>query len=122
MSNKLWNRVAAICLLAVWLAFGSLAQDAKAVAGTWNMTAETDNDSVKWTLILKESDGKLSAAVGGQSGEEHAVADFTFKDGVLKFKTPYEGEYYDIELKVDGGKLKGTWSGGGNSGAVTGTK
>jgi hypothetical protein len=85
------------------------------------MTSETDGDPVNWTLLLKDTDGKLTASM--VSGEnEIPVKSFSYTDGVLKFKVPYEGQDYDIELKAVAEKLAGTWSGDGNSGRTTGTK
>ena len=46
-----------------------------------------------------------------------------YSDGLIKFKAPYGGEEYEIELKVTPeNKLEGTYSGGGNSGKTTGIK
>jgi hypothetical protein len=115
------RRVLAICLLTCLAVVSALGQDYKALIGKWNMTSETDSDSVNWTLVLKESDGKLVGSLSSDQGEIPAK-DFSYVDGVLKFKAPYEGQDYDIELKATPEKLVGTWSGGGASGKTTGTK
>lgn len=116
------RRTLAICLLTCLAALALLAQDYKSLLGKWNMTSETGGDPVNWTLLLKEADGKLAGALAAGDNEMPAK-DFSYVDGVLKFKVPYQGEDYDIELKAAGdGKLKGTWSGGGNSGPTTGAK
>jgi hypothetical protein len=121
MTHNRFRRLLALCLLTCIASFSALAQDYKALLGKWDMTSETDGDSVKWTLLLKEADGKLSASlVAGEN--EMPAKEFSFTDGVLKFKVPYEGDYYDIELKATPEKLTGTWSGGGNSGRTTGIK
>ena len=73
------------------------------------------------TSVLKEVDGRLTAVLGTGEGTP-TVKDFTYSNGLLKFKVPYEGEYYDIELKANGEKLDGKWSGNGNSGKTSGTK
>jgi hypothetical protein len=87
------------------------------------MISETNGgDPVNWTLMLKDSDGKLTAVLATDQGEQPAK-DFTYTHGVLKFEAPYQGNYYDIKLKATpGGKLDGTWSGGGDSGETSGTK
>lgn len=121
MAHQITRRVLAICLLTCLAVVSALAQDYKALIGKWNMTSETDSDSVNWTLVIKESDGKLAAFLSSDQGEM-AAKDFTYVDGVLKFKAPYEGQDYDIELKATAEKLVGTWSGGGASGKTTGTK
>ncbi len=121
MTHKKLHRLVAICLLTCLAAAALLAQDYKPLLGKWDMTSETDGDPVHWTLMFKETDGKLSATLVAGDNEVPAGA-FSYTDGVLKFKVPYEGEEYDIELKSADGKLTGTWSGGGNSGRTTGTK
>jgi len=122
MIHKRLHRFLALCLLS-FLATAALAlsQDYKPLLGKWNMTSETEGDSVQWTLVLKETDGKLVAALAAGDNEIPAK-DFSYTDGVLKFKVPYQGEEYDIELKANAEKLSGTWSGGGGSGRTTGTK
>jgi hypothetical protein len=112
-----------LLLALVTLALTLSAQsDYKSFVGKWNMTSETDGDPVHWTLVLKDADGKLTASlVAGEN--EMPATNFSYAEGVLKFKVPYEGEEYNIELKADGpDKLKGTWNGDGNSGVTTGTK
>ncbi len=85
------------------------------------MTSETEGDPVHWTLLLKDTDGKLTASLVAGDNEIPAKG-FSYADGVIKFKAPYQDEDYDIELKADGDKLTGTWTGGGGSGRTTGTK
>ena len=121
MTHKAIQRQLVICLAAFMVVALALAQDSSALIGKWNMTSETDGDPVKWTLVLKETDGQLAAFLATDQGEV-AAREFTYKDGLLKFKTTYQGEDYVIELKSSGTKLNGTWSGGGSSGATYGTK
>jgi hypothetical protein len=121
MAQEISRRFFALCLAIMVLAVSAPAQDYKPLIGNWNMTSESDGDPVKWTLILKESEGKLTADLGTEEGKQPAK-DLTFADGVLKFKAPYQGSDYDIELKATADKLDGTWSGGGGSGKTSGTK
>ena len=121
MAHNVTRRVFGICLLPCLTMVSALGQDYKALIGKWNMTSETDGDPVNWTLVLKESDGKLTGVLSSDQGEMPAK-DFTFVDGVLKFTAPYQGEDYDIELKATPEKLDGTWSGGGGSGKTSGTR
>ncbi|HEX4227042.1 MAG TPA: hypothetical protein VHZ07_00110 [Bryobacteraceae bacterium] len=112
-----------ICLITLGAALSLFGQDPKTLIGKWSMTSETNGgDPVNWTLVLKDSDGKLTALLATDQSEQ-AAKDFTYAHGVLKFQAPYQGNYYDIELKaIPGNKLEGTWSGGGDSGKTTGTK
>ncbi len=122
MAHGISRRFFVLCLAAMMLAVSAPAQDYKPLIGTWNMTSETsDGDPIQWTLTLKETEGKLTAAMGTDEGEQLAK-DFTFADGVLKFKAPYQGVDYDIELKATADKLDGKWSGQGDSGKTSGTK
>ena len=123
MAQKLIRCLVGLSLLGFLISVALFGQTFKSLVGKWNMTSETDNgDPVQWTLILREDDGKPTALLNTDSGEQPAK-DFTYTDGVLKFKAPYQGEDYDIELKVTPeNNLDGTWSGGGNSGKTTGKK
>jgi hypothetical protein len=85
------------------------------------MTSETDGDPVTWTLVLKGTTEKPQAFLAVGEGEQPAQ-DVTYAGGVLKFKAPYQGQLYDVELKQAGSKIEGTWSGGGQSGKTTGVK
>lgn len=121
MAHKAIQRMVIVCLAAFLAIVSASGQDYKALVGKWNMTSETNEDPVKWTLVLKDDGGKLTAVLATDGGEQPAK-NFTFADGVIKFKAPYHDEYYEIELKATGGKLDGTWSGGGDSGRTSGTK
>jgi len=119
------TQVAIRRLFALSLMFGlavfAHAQDYKPLLGDWNMTSESDGDPIKWTLSLKEVEGKLTAICGTADGEKPAK-NVTFADGVLKFVTHYEDDDYGITLKPNGNKLEGTWEGDGNSGKTYGFK
>jgi hypothetical protein len=121
MTHTVIQRILSIFLLTCMAVVSLLGQDYKTMIGKWTMTSETNGDPVTWTLVLKEQDGKLTAFLATDEAEQPAK-DFTYADGVLKFKAPYQGEDYDIELKAIGGKLDGTWTGGGDSGKTSGTK
>jgi hypothetical protein len=121
MPQKLIQRFFLIFLIQCAAMLSALAQDNKALVGKWDMTSETGEDPVKWTLIIKETDGKLTGSLASEEGEM-AANDFSYTDGVLKFKASHDGEDYAIELKLVAGKLDGTWSGGGNSGKTSGIK
>jgi hypothetical protein len=121
MAQQISRRFFAIYLAAMVLVVSAPAQDYKPLIGKWNMTSESSGDPVQWTLILKESGGKLTASVDTGEGEQPAK-DFSYADGIMKFKAPYQDVDYDIELKAIADKLSGTWSGGGDSGKTSGTK
>ena len=121
MPSRLLRSLLAFCIATLLMAAFAQAQDHKALAGRWNMTSETDGDPVSWILVLKDADGKLTAVLASEEGEMPAK-EMTYEGGVIKFKAPYQGQDYDIELKLVGDRLDGTWSGDGNSGKTRGTK
>jgi hypothetical protein len=124
MQRKHLMKTVFFCFALVSAATAAWAQtDNKALIGTWNMVSVTaDGDQVKWTLGIKDGgDGKLVGAMKSEEGEVEAK-DFSVSDGVVKLKAPYQGDYYDIELKYADGKLAGKWMGGGSEGETTGTK
>ena len=108
-------------LAALLLASSLFAQDQQALLGKWSMTSETRGDLIRWTLVLKDVGGKLTAFLASGATGQLALG-FTYVDGVLKFKAPYEGRDYDIELHPVGEKLQGSWSGAGDAGKTTGSK
>jgi hypothetical protein len=113
------NRALFVLIAMMALTLFVHAQDYKPLLGEWNMNSESDGDPIKWTLTLKEAEGKLVAVCATPDGEKPAK-NVTFADGVLKFDAPYEDAYYGITLKADGNKLDGTWEGDGNSGKTYG--
>jgi hypothetical protein len=121
MAQRISRRLFALYMAATVLVGSAPGQDYKPLIGKWSMTSESSEDPVKWTLILKDSEGKLTASLDTGEGEQPAK-DLTYVDGLLKFKAPYQDVDYDIELKAIADKLTGTWSGGGDSGKTSGTK
>ncbi len=121
MAQKISRWFFSLCLVATLLSVSARGQDYKPLLGKWSMTSESTGDPVKWTMTLKEAEGKLVAILDTGEGEKPAK-NVTFADGVLKFEAPYQDAYYDIELKKAADKLDGTWDGGGDSGRTYGTK
>ena len=92
------------------------------VAGKWNMVSLTpDGDQVAWTLSIANNDGKYSGTVDGTDGQSPAK-DLKVEGSKIHLRTTYQDEDYDIDLKLDGDKLTGTWAGNGSSGETRGTK
>lgn len=115
------RRIPALSLTLLLVTLSAAEHDYKALLGKWSMTSETSGDPVQWTLLLKEKDGALAASLSSEDGEQPAT-DVSYRDGLLRFKAPYQGAYYDVELRGSGDKLQGTWSGGGDSGRSTGRR
>lgn len=111
-------RFAALSLLltALLLAAGSNP------VGSWDCTSSTPNgDEHKWTLTVKEADGKLVGTAGSEEGEV-PIEEVKYADDTLTFKVSIESGTYEVTLKIDGDKMDGNWTGGGQSGTVKGVK
>jgi hypothetical protein len=110
------------CFALLLLAIFSYGQQTAAFAGTWKMISVTpDGAEIPWTLSIVYQDGKYSATLNSREGRIPAK-DFTIEGQKLHLRAPYEGHEYDIDLKMSGEKLSGTWSGNGDSGETRGEK
>jgi len=98
------------------------AQEDTALIGKWKMVSTSpDGTDVHWTLSIAYKDGTYSAMMGTQEGEG-AAKEFKVEGSKIHLRAPYEGEEYDVDLKLVNGKLTGTWSGNGDSGETKGEK
>ncbi|HUL77934.1 MAG TPA: hypothetical protein VL691_11775 [Vicinamibacteria bacterium] len=93
------------------------AADAPKVVGTWDAMATTPNGDMPSVIVIKQVDGALKAELE-IDGAKRTVTDEKLEGNVLRMKVQYEGGVYDIELKVAGDTLDGTWQGGGYSGTL----
>jgi hypothetical protein len=94
------------------------------LVGKWKMLATTpDGSQIPWGLTITYANGKYGATASSPSNEgEGPVKDLTVDGSKVHFRVPYEGEDYDIDLKLDGNSLVGTWSGNGETGQMKGEK
>src|ERR1700745_3134370 len=111
------------CLAAIVLSTGTATgQKTDPLVGKWTMTyTPSDGDEIPWSLTFSYADGKYSATSSYAEGEG-PVKDLVVEGSKIHFRVPYEGEDYDIDLKLGGGSLVGTWSGNGMSGQTKGHK
>jgi hypothetical protein len=108
-----------VLLFAVVLLAGtfSFAADAPRVVGTWDAVASTPNGEMSAVITVKQVDGALKADLE-LDGAKQVVTDEKLEGDVFRMKVQYEGGVYDVELKVDGDAIEGTWQGGGYSGTL----
>jgi hypothetical protein len=108
-----------VLLFAVALLAGtfSFAADAPKVVGTWDAVASTPNGEMSAVITVKQVDGALKADLELE-GAKQVVTDEKLEGDVFRMKVQYEGGVYDVELKVDGDAMEGTWQGGGYSGTL----
>ncbi|MGI8959690.1 MAG: hypothetical protein ACR2IV_08025 [Bryobacteraceae bacterium] len=98
------------------------AQQNDQLTGKWKMISTTpDGNDVRWTLSITYTNGSYSAMMGSDDGET-AAKDFKVEGSKIHLRAPYQGEEYEIDLKLLDGKLIGTWSGNGDSGETKGEK
>jgi hypothetical protein len=93
----------------------------QALLGKWNMVATAPDNDVPWTLTIGYKNGKYEA-VSGTGDSTAPVKDLRVDGNTLHFTVDYQGSEYDIDLKLQGDALTGTWSGQGNSGETKGHK
>lgn len=103
-------------LLAAVLPLSSAA-DAPRVVGTWDAVSSTPNGEMPAVITVREVEGALKAEVELE-GEKRVVTDETLEGDVFRMKIQYEGGVYDVEMKVAGDAIEGTWQGGGYAGTL----
>jgi hypothetical protein len=108
-----------VCLFA---AIALLAMAATDVVGTWDCISTTEDGSQsRWKIKVDESGGRLSGRAAGERGE-YPLRDVSFTQGILTFKITLDMVDYSVKAKVEANKLDGTWSGGGETGSLKGTR
>ena len=107
----------AVCALAAPLAF---AGDAK-VVGTWDAVAVTPEGDMPALLTITETDGAFEAEmeIGGMN---RRIEDEKLEGDVFTMTVMYDGAPYDVELKVDGDTMEGTYSGAMATGELKATR
>jgi hypothetical protein len=90
--------------------------------GNWDcVSSAPGGGEIKWTLTVKEVDGKLACTLATEDGEI-PLDDVKYENNVLTFKVNRGEGTYDVTLKFEGDKLDGTWKGNGETGAIKGSK
>jgi hypothetical protein len=105
---------AALVLAALPLAS---AADAPKVVGIWDAVSSTPNGDMPSVITVKLVEGALKAEIE-MDGFARTVTDEKLEGNLLRLKVQYEGGVYDVEAKIDGDTLDGTWQGGGYSGTL----
>ncbi len=93
------------------------AADGPKVVGTWDAVASTPNGEMASVITVKQVDGALKAEIELE-GAKQVVTDEKLEGDVFRMKVQYEGGVYDVEMKVTGDTMDGTWQGGGYSGTL----
>jgi hypothetical protein len=105
------TRTVMILLAAIALAAPlCLAGDAPTVVGVWDAVASTPNGDMTSVMTITEKDGTLEVDMV-LNGMKRGVSKEKLDGDVLTMTVRYDGVPYDVELKVDGETMEGTWSG-----------
>ena len=107
--------------LVLVLAMCGLLVAASPLAGTWQLVSESSAGENNSTLTVNEEGGSLSGTlrVGGVDCKLVAPK---LQGDMFSF-TVTVGDYTsNVEMKLSGNKLEGTWKSGGNQGPIRGTK
>ena len=110
--------LAALVLAALPLAS---AADAPKIVGTWDAVSTTPNGDMPAVIKVNKVEGGLKAEIE-IDGYARTVTDEKLEGNVFRMKVQYEGGVYDVEAKIDGDTLDGTWQGGGYSGTLKGKR
>ena len=97
---------------------------AAGIDGTWNVVYETEAGALESPITYKTNGSKLSVV-----GEEGELEVGTVKDGEFSYTVPdfyaeaagYRADL-NIEGKIEGDKISGTWEWDSYEGAFTGTR
>ena len=106
--------LAALVLAALPLA---IAADAPKAVGTWDAIASTPNGDMPSVITIKQVEGALKAEIE-IDGLQRIITDEKLEGDVFRMKVQYEGGVYDVEAKIAGDALEGTWQGSGYSGTL----
>ena len=115
--KPLATRLALLLAVLLLAAPFALAADAPKAAGTWDVVATTPQGEMTSVLTVKIVDGQPKAEFE-LGGMKRTVTDEKLAGNVLTLKVEYEGGVYDVEAKVDGDTMTGTWQGNGSSGEL----
>jgi hypothetical protein len=113
------TRTLMILLAALALAApAALAGDAPVVVGVWDAVAVTPDGDMPAVMTITEKEGALDVEmdIGGMM---RRVEDEQLDGDVLTMTVMYDGSPYEVELKLDGDSMEGSYTGAAASGALT---
>jgi hypothetical protein len=87
------------------------------VEGTWDVVAATPEGDIPATITIRRTESGPKAEVD-IFGIKRTVTNEKLEGNVFRMKVEYEGNLYDVEGRVQGDALEGTWQGGSYSGTL----
>lgn len=92
-------------------------------SGEWQGTTSVQGASVPFTMVISGSAGDYSASLNAGPDIPPIALNSTQVEGnTVTMTGNVMGEGLTIILTVDGNALNGSWSAGGDSGAISGTR
>jgi hypothetical protein len=111
-----------LTLLGIILIAAGLLAAAPALVGTWNCsTTDRDGNPIQAVFTVKEDGGKL---VGNVMVEDIVapISDVVADGNDFRFKVTIQEQTFEVQLKVAGSTLEGTWARGDRKGTLKGTR
>jgi hypothetical protein len=110
-----------ILLAATLVAPLAQAADPPELVGAWDVVAVTPDGDLPGVMTLSAKEGVLEAEldIGGMG---RPVDDEKLEGDVFTMTVIYDGLPYDVELKVDGDTMEGTYAGSASNGTFTATR
>jgi hypothetical protein len=87
------------------------------VVGIWDAVVTTPEGDMPAVISIRQAETGLKAEVD-VAGFKRAVTNEKLEGSVLRMRVEYEGNFYDVEGKVEGDVLDGTWQGASYSGTL----
>jgi hypothetical protein len=106
-----------LVLAALALAAHAPAASPASAVGTWDAVASTPEGDMASVIVVTPAEGGIKAEIE-LAGSKRTVTDEKIEGDLLRMKVQYEGTVYDVEAKIDGDALDGSWQGGGYSGTL----
>ena len=112
-------------ILLIVLSFTAYGASGSAIAGKWNCIGVDERGTeVPFTLAITDQAGKLSGSLTvTSSGDKIDILEPALNGSVFTFKIQINAEeIVELTLRVDGGKLEGTFKGkASGTGTIKGT-
>jgi hypothetical protein len=94
-----------------------LAGDAPKVVGAWDAVAQTPNGEMTSVMTITEEEGALEVEMV-LGGMKRRVTKEKLEGDLFTMTVYYDGMPYDVELKIDGDTMEGSWAGSDASGTL----
>jgi hypothetical protein len=92
------------------------------VVGKWDCLGTSNGNKIPATLNVREDSGKITGTLTTGEGADLALVDPKVENGRFTFKLMINGDAYAVDLKLDGNKMTGTYTGPDASGDFEATK